>query len=94
VTTWQTVLDGVVDLDIFGPQRHLCVEEMTNFSVKFKLGLKTTEASLVYLDRFLLASEATNILNSQSGVKGANGEYSLLVVAMCILMVSSKYEEV
>jgi len=94
VTTWQIVLDDVVDLAVFAPQRQLCVEEITKFSVKCKLESKTTEASLVYLDRFLLVSEAANILNSQSGLKGANGKYPLPVVAICILMVSSKYEEV
>jgi len=56
--------------------------------------LKTKEAAFVYLNRFLLLPEARTILNSESGVKGAHGKYSLLAVSMCILMFSAKFEEI
>jgi len=67
---------------------------MTCFSVKYKLRCKTTEASIVYFNRFLLLNGAKTVLDSKSGVTGASGKYSLIAVAICILMISSKYEEV
>jgi len=72
----------------------LCIEAITKFSYKYKLLPKTTEASIVYLYRFLLLRGAKTILDSDCGVKGATGKYSLLAVAMCMLMFSSKYEEI
>jgi len=67
---------------------------ITNFSYKHRLLQKTIEASFVYLDRFLLIPGARKIIDSESGVKGATGKWSLLAVSMCILMFSSKYEEI
>jgi len=80
-----------VDIDA---KRRLCVEVITKFCSYYELDMKTIEASFVYLDRFLLLREAKTILESYSGVKGATGKYSLLAVAMCALMISSKYEEI
>jgi len=37
---------------------------------------------------------ATKILDENSGLKDASGNYSLLAVSMCILMISAKYEEI
>jgi len=93
-TTWHAVRDDVVELDKFAPIRRHCAEVMINFSYKYKLQLKTTEAAFVYLNRFLLLPEARIILDSESGVKGTTGKYSLRAVCMCLLMISAKYEEV
>jgi len=93
-TTWHVVREGVARLAVFAPRRQACVELMTTFSVKHRLQSKTTEASLVYLVRFLLSTKATTILDSNSGLNGASGKHSLRAVAMCILMLSSKFEEV
>jgi len=93
-TTWHVVREDLVNFATFAPLRKLCIEAITNFSYKYKLLPKTTEASIVYLDRFLLLRGAKTILDSDSGVKGATGKYSLRTVAMCMLMFSSKYEEI
>lgn len=93
-TSWHAVRENVVDIDVFSSQRRLCVEVMTNFCSYYELDMKTIEASFVYLDRFLLLREAKTILESYSGVKGATGKHSLLAVAMCALIISSKYEEI
>jgi len=93
-TRWHVVREDAVELSIFAPIRRQCVQVITNFSFKYKLRLKTTEASFVYLDRFLLLPVARTILDSDSGVKGATGKHSLLAVSLCILMFSSKYEEI
>jgi len=93
-TRWHVVREDVVEFSIFAPIWRQCVQVMTNFSCMYRLRLKTTEASFVYLDRFLLLPVAKTILDSESGVKGATGKHSLLAVSMCILRVSSKYEEI
>jgi len=93
-TTWHVVREDVAVLSTFAPIRRQCVEHIIKFSLKYRLQLKTTEAALVYLDRFLLLPVARTILNSESGVKCASGKYSLLAVSMCMLMFSSKYEEI
>jgi len=89
-TTWHVVREGVARPAVFAPRRQAIVELMTIFSVKHSLQPKTTEASLVYLVRFLLSTKATTILDSNSGLNGASGKHSLLAVGMCILMLSSK----
>lgn len=93
-TTWDVVREDVAELSTFAPIRRQCVKHIIQFSFKYRLRLKTNEAAFVYLNRFLLLPEARTILNSESGVKGANGKYSLLAVSMCILMFSAKFEEV
>jgi len=93
-TTWDIIRDGVAGVSVFAPQRQVCIEGMTYFSAKYKLLSKTTEAAIVYLNRFLLLDGAKAILDSDSGVTGASGKYPLMAVAICILMISSKYEEV
>jgi len=93
-TRWHVVREDVVEFSIFAAIRRKCVQVVTNFSFKYRLRLKTTEASFVYLDRFLLLPVARTILDSESGVKGATGKHSLLAVFMCLLMFSSKYEEI
>jgi len=93
-TSWHFVRENVVDMVVFASKRQRCVEVMTKFCSYYELDMKTIEASFVYLDRFLLLREAKTILESYSGVKGATGKHSLLAVAMCALMISSKYEEI
>jgi len=93
-TTWDVVREGVAGVSVFAPRRQVCIEGMTYFSAKYKLLSKTTEAAIVYLNRFLLLNGAKAILDSDSGVTGAYGKYPFMTVAMCILMISSKYEEV
>jgi len=93
-TSWDVVREGVAGVSVFAPRRQDCIEGMTYFSAKYKLLSKTTEAAIVYLNRFLLLKEAKAILDSDSGVTDASGKYPLMTVAMCILMISSKYEEI
>lgn len=93
-TPWNVVREDIVKLATFAPHRQFGREVITNFSYKHRLLQKTIEASFVYLDRFLLLPEARKIIDSDSGVKGATGKWSLLAVSMCILMFSSKYEEI
>jgi len=94
VRAWDIVSEGIVDINTFAETRHRCIEYITNFSVAHRLQQQTTEASFVYLWRFLSLPEARAIVNWSSGIKGASGEYSLVTVAMCFLMISSKFEEV
>jgi len=93
-TVWHIVREGAAKLDTFAPKRQMCIESMTNFSVKYKLKPKTTEASFIQLYRFLLMPKSQRIVKPSSGVKGAVGSYPLIVVAICILMISAKYEEI
>jgi len=70
------------------------MEVITKFSYKCRLHPKTIEAAFVYLDRLLILRGARKILNADSGVKGATGKWSLRAVSICMLMISSKYEEI
>lgn len=94
VSAWDIVSEGIVDINTFSEKRQKCIEYITNFSVMNRLQQKITEASFVYLWRFLSLPEARAIVNCSSGIKGASGEYSLVIVAMCFLMISAKFEEV
>jgi len=94
VTPWDIVREDVAKLSIFAPERQKCIESIISLSVKYKLGAKTTEASFIQLYRFLLLPKAKSIVDSKSGVKGAIGWYSLQSIAICILMISAKYEEI
>jgi len=94
ITTWHIVREGAVNLASFTVTWQMCVETVINFSVKYRLQPKTTEASFVLLHRFLLLPEAKNIVKASSGVKGAVGGWSLVTIAMCILMISAKYEQI
>lgn len=93
-TSWHVVREDVVELDTFAARREVCVEVMTKFSYKCRLLPKTVEAAFVYLDRFLILRGAKKILKAGSGVKGATGKWSLRAVSICMLMISSKYEEI
>lgn len=94
VAAWDVIREGVAGVSVFAPRRQVCIEGMTYFSARCKLLPKTTEAAMLYLNRFLLVKGAKAILDCDSGVTGACGRYPLMTVAICILMISSKYEEV
>jgi len=66
--------NDVAVLDVFSKRKQVCVEAICGFSVMHKLQQKTTEASFVYLDRFLTHHLAISILNSDSGLKNAKGK--------------------
>jgi len=70
------------------------MEAMADFSIKHELLQKTTEASFVYLDRFLEKSTSTPAALSNCRIWDRNGKYTLMSLSMCILMISAKYEEV
>jgi len=94
VTSWHVVREDIVELDTFSARRQASIEEIIKFSYKFSLLPKTIEAAFVYLDRLLILRGAKKILNADSGVKGATGKWSLRAVSICMLMISSKYEEI
>jgi len=93
-TSWHVVRDDIVELDTFSAHRQVCIEVITKLSYRCRLLPKTIEAAFVYLDRLLVLRGARKILNADSGVKGATGKWSLRAVSICMLMISSKYEEI
>jgi len=92
-TPWQKLPFGG-QREAYIVSRVSSVEIMTEFVTKYKLKVKTLEAAVHYLDRLLRSPNFNNIIKPGPAYRNANGSHSLYTIALCVLFISSKFEEI
>lgn len=90
---WRSMACGA-QRDAYIASRVSAVEIMTEFATKYKLEVKTVEAAIRYLDRIMMSPNFTKIIKPCPTYRNATGSHSLYTVALCLLFISSKFEEI